>query len=117
MKHYRGGSDTGSRYTVRDIQLLYLSSIRHSLGILTFVDNTDSMFKETTRNWCVLAGLVVTRANIRIWIHDRDLGRLQQMLWEGHGGKLRVETSNNPRVKRFLDAVPYIMVSYKRLKS
>jgi hypothetical protein len=32
------------------------------------------------------------------------------MLWEGHGGKLRVETSNNPRVKRFLDAVPYIMV-------
>jgi hypothetical protein len=59
---------------------------------------------------CVLAGLVVTRANIRIWIHDRDLGRLQQMLWEGHGGKLRVETSNSPRVKRFLDAVPYIMV-------
>jgi hypothetical protein len=66
---------------------------------------------------CVLAGLVVTRANIRIWIHDRDLGRLQQMLWEGHGGKLRVETSNNPRVKRFLDAVPYIMVSDKRLKT
>jgi hypothetical protein len=33
------------------------------------------------------------------------------MLWEGHGGKLRVETSNNPRVKRFLDAVPYIMAS------
>jgi hypothetical protein len=65
----------------------------------------------------VLAGLVVTRANIRIWIHDRDLGRLQQMLWEGHGGKLRVETSNNPRVKRFLDAVPYIMVSDKRLKT
>jgi len=74
------------------------------------------MVKETARNWCVLAGLVVTRANIRIWIHDRDLGRLQQMLWEGHGGKLRVETSNNPRVKRFLDAVPYIMVSYKCLK-
>ena len=65
----------------------------------------------------VLAGLVVTRANIRIWIHDRDLGRLQQMLWEGHGGKLRVETSNNPRVKRFLDAVPYIMVSDKCLKT
>ncbi|KAJ9584113.1 hypothetical protein L9F63_021549, partial [Diploptera punctata] len=57
--------------------------------------------------------LVVTRANIRIWIHDRDLGRLQQMLWEGHGGKLRVETSNNPRVKRFLDAVPYIMGTIK----
>jgi hypothetical protein len=63
-----------------------------------------------------LAGLVVTKANIRIWIHDRDLGRLQQMLWEGHGGKLRVETSNNPRVKRFLDAVPYIMVSLQTLE-
>nr|CAD7430961.1 unnamed protein product [Timema monikensis] len=57
-----------------------------------------------------VAGFVVTRANIRIWIHDRDLGRLQQMLWEGHGDKLRVETSNNPRVKRFLEAVPYIMM-------
>ncbi|XP_068082154.1 uncharacterized protein [Anabrus simplex] len=58
-------------------------------------------------------GFVVTRANIRIWIHDRDLGRLQQMLWEGHGDKLRVETSNSPRVKRLLDAVPYIMGTIK----
>ncbi|XP_049958096.1 uncharacterized protein LOC126474660 [Schistocerca serialis cubense] len=54
-------------------------------------------------------GFVVTRANIRIWIHDRDMGRLQQMLWEGHGDKLRVETSNNPRVRRLLVSVPYIM--------
>jgi len=38
------------------------------------------------------------------------------MLWEGHGSKLRVETSNNPRVKRFLDAVPYIMVSLQTLE-
>ncbi|XP_076640102.1 uncharacterized protein LOC143351908 isoform X2 [Colletes latitarsis] len=48
-------------------------------------------------------------SNIRIWIHNRDLGRLQQVLWEGHGSKLRVETSNNPRVKKFLEAVPFIM--------
>ncbi|XP_049861505.1 uncharacterized protein LOC126355260 isoform X2 [Schistocerca gregaria] len=56
-----------------------------------------------------MTGFVVTRANIRIWIHDRDMGRLQQMLWEGHGDKLRVETSNNPRVRRLLVGVPYIM--------
>ncbi|RZF48180.1 hypothetical protein LSTR_LSTR014106, partial [Laodelphax striatellus] len=44
-----------------------------------------------------------------IWIHDRDLGRLQQVLWEGHGDKLLLETSHHPLVKRFLSAVPYIM--------
>lgn len=49
-------------------------------------------------------------SNIRIWIHNRDIGKLQQVLWEGHGNKLRMETSNNPRVKRFLEAVPFIMV-------
>ncbi|OAD60251.1 hypothetical protein WN48_06100, partial [Eufriesea mexicana] len=52
-------------------------------------------------------------SNIRIWIHNRDLGKLQQVLWEGHGNKLRMETSNNPRVKKFLEAVPFIMGTTK----
>ncbi|XP_076180840.1 uncharacterized protein LOC143153464 isoform X2 [Ptiloglossa arizonensis] len=52
-------------------------------------------------------------SNIRIWIHNRDIGKLQQVLWEGHGNKLRVETSNNPRVRRFLEAVPFIMGTVK----
>ncbi|CAL7950364.1 unnamed protein product [Xylocopa violacea] len=52
-------------------------------------------------------------SNIRIWIHNRDIGKLQQVLWEGHGNKLRMETSNNPRVKRFLEAVPFIMGTVK----
>ncbi|XP_043506689.1 uncharacterized protein LOC122527005 isoform X1 [Frieseomelitta varia] len=52
-------------------------------------------------------------SNIRIWIHNRDIGKLQQVLWEGHGNKLRMETSNNPRVKRFLEAVPFIMSTVK----
>ncbi|KAK1120949.1 hypothetical protein K0M31_010733 [Melipona bicolor] len=52
-------------------------------------------------------------SNIRIWIHNRDIGKLQQVLWEGHGNKLRMETSNNPRVKRFLEAVPFIMGTIK----
>ncbi|XP_015605023.1 uncharacterized protein LOC107272408 isoform X4 [Cephus cinctus] len=52
-------------------------------------------------------------SNIRIWIHNRDIGKLQQVLWEGHGSKLRCETSNNPRVKKFLEAVPFIMGTIK----
>lgn len=52
-------------------------------------------------------------SNIRIWIHNRDIGKLQQVLWEGHGNKLRMETSNNPRVRRFLEAVPFIMGTVK----
>ncbi|KAJ8682809.1 hypothetical protein QAD02_018601 [Eretmocerus hayati] len=52
-------------------------------------------------------------SNIRIWIHNRDIGKLQHVLWEGHGSRLRCETSNNMRVKRFLDAVPFIMAAIK----
>ncbi|XP_034178456.2 uncharacterized protein LOC117603414 isoform X2 [Osmia lignaria lignaria] len=52
-------------------------------------------------------------STIRIWIHNRDLGKLQQVLWEGHGNRLRMETSNNTRVKRFLEAVPFIMGTVK----
>ncbi|XP_072763022.1 uncharacterized protein [Anoplolepis gracilipes] len=52
-------------------------------------------------------------SNIRIWIHNRDIGKLQQMLWEGHGSKLRCETSNNPRIRKFLEAIPFIMGTIK----
>lgn len=50
-------------------------------------------------------------SNIRIWIHERDIGKLTKALWEGHGMRLRTESSNNVRVKKFLEAVPYLMVS------
>lgn len=59
-------------------------------------------------------GLVIKPSNIRIWIHQRDLGRLQKVLWEGHGAKLRTETSNNARVRKFLEAVPYLMVRHQQ---
>ncbi|KYN42165.1 hypothetical protein ALC56_03303 [Trachymyrmex septentrionalis] len=52
-------------------------------------------------------------SNIRIWIHNKDIGKLQHVLWEGHGSKLRCETSNNPRIRRFLEAVPFIMGTIK----
>lgn len=56
--------------------------------------------------------IVIKPSNIRIWIHDKDIGKLTQVLWEGQGNRLRTEMCSNSRVKRFLDAVPYVMVSY-----
>ncbi|KAJ8981629.1 hypothetical protein NQ317_000857 [Molorchus minor] len=49
------------------------------------------------------------KSNIRIWIHQRNLTNLQQVVWEGHGSKLLVEHSNNQKIKKFLEAVPHIM--------
>lgn len=57
------------------------------------------------------SGLNFKKSNIRIWIHQRNLGNLQQVVWEGNGGKLLPEHSNNTKIKKFLDAVPHIMVS------
>ncbi|XP_063974585.1 uncharacterized protein LOC135161174 isoform X4 [Diachasmimorpha longicaudata] len=56
-------------------------------------------------------------SNIRIWIHNRDITKLQQVLWEGHGSKLKCEISNNPRVRRFLEATPFIMGTIKQMHS
>jgi hypothetical protein len=50
-------------------------------------------------------------SNIRIWIHDKDIGKLTKVLLEGQGMRLRNETSNNPKVKKFLENVPHVMVS------
>ncbi|XP_057668125.1 uncharacterized protein LOC130901063 isoform X2 [Diorhabda carinulata] len=49
------------------------------------------------------------KSNIRIWIHQRNMANLQQVVWEGHGGMLLVEHSNNQKIKKFLEAVPHIM--------
>uniref|UniRef100_A0AAR5PMT0 Uncharacterized protein n=3 Tax=Dendroctonus ponderosae TaxID=77166 RepID=A0AAR5PMT0_DENPD len=49
------------------------------------------------------------KSNIRIWIHQRNMANLQQVIWDGHGPKLLVEHSNNPKMRKFLEAVPYIM--------
>ncbi|XP_041979429.1 uncharacterized protein LOC121733281 [Aricia agestis] len=54
-------------------------------------------------------GLVVKRHNIRIWCHECDLGRLARVVWTGQGGRLLSEVSSQPVVRKFLEAVPYIM--------
>lgn len=55
--------------------------------------------------------VIVTRAHIRKWIHERDLGKLEKLMWAGHGERLLMETSASPRVRSFLESVPYVMVS------
>ncbi|XP_035701935.1 uncharacterized protein LOC110846646 isoform X2 [Folsomia candida] len=51
----------------------------------------------------------VTRAQIRIWIHERDIKKLEQIVWAGQGDKLLLETTNNSKVRRFLDNVPHLL--------
>lgn len=56
--------------------------------------------------------LSVKLSTIRIWMHEKDIGKLTRVLWAGQGNRLRQQASTNPRVKRFLAAVPYVMVNY-----
>ncbi|XP_050666146.1 putative uncharacterized protein DDB_G0274535 [Leptidea sinapis] len=63
------------------------------------------------------SNLVIKRHNIRIWCHECDMGRLQRVIWEGQGSRLLSEVSNQPVVKKFLEAVPYIMNSIKDIHS
>jgi hypothetical protein len=61
--------------------------------------------------------VIVTRAHIRKWIHERDLGKLEKLLWAGHGERLLMETSASPRVRSFLESVPYVMVKYAQVQA
>ncbi|XP_018007099.1 serine/threonine-protein phosphatase 6 regulatory ankyrin repeat subunit B [Hyalella azteca] len=60
-------------------------------------------------------GLNINGANIRIWIHDQDLPKLERIVWEGQGQKLIKETSNNPKVRQFLNLVPKMMIKIKEV--
>ncbi|XP_050325570.1 uncharacterized protein LOC126756511 isoform X1 [Bactrocera neohumeralis] len=55
----------------------------------------------------------VKLSTIRIWMHEKDIGKLTRILWAGQGSRLCQQASTNPRVKRFLAAVPYVMNSIK----
>ncbi|KAL4707849.1 hypothetical protein ACJJTC_001795, partial [Scirpophaga incertulas] len=74
----------------------------------------DDMPQDTTKK---PPGLVIKRHNIRIWCHDCDMARLQRVVWEGHGSRLLSEVSNQPVVKKFLEAVPYIMNTIREMHS
>ncbi|XP_065719832.2 uncharacterized protein [Drosophila suzukii] len=57
----------------------------------------------------------VKLSTIRIWIHEKDIGKLTRILWAGQGNRLSQQASNNGRVKRFLAAVPHVMNAIKDL--
>ena len=52
----------------------------------------------------------VSHATIRIWIHGRDLDKLEQMVLDGHGERLLNETAGSNRVNKFLSSVRPLMV-------
>lgn len=55
-------------------------------------------------------GLVIKPSNIRIWLHQKHLAKLAKVIWAGQGMRLRTETSHHPKMKRFLECVPHVMV-------
>lgn len=59
----------------------------------------------------LLIDFSVKLSTIRIWMHEKDIGKLTRILWAGQGQRLCQQASNNSRVKRFLAAVPHVMVS------
>lgn len=63
----------------------------------------------------MIIALVIKPSNIRIWIHDKDIDKLMVVLLEGHGTRLRSETSNHPKVKKFLDYLPHLMGLIKNI--
>ncbi|XP_053691986.1 uncharacterized protein LOC128740472 [Sabethes cyaneus] len=54
-------------------------------------------------------GLVIKPSNIRIWLHQKRMSKLAKVLWAGQGMRLRTETSQHPKMKRFLECVPHVM--------
>ncbi|KAL3268346.1 hypothetical protein HHI36_007462 [Cryptolaemus montrouzieri] len=77
--------------------------------------SAQSSASSTRRSTSNREGLNFKKSNIRIWIHQRNLGNLQQVVWEGNGSKLLPEHSNNAKIKKFLEAVPHIMGLVKEI--
>ena len=51
--------------------------------------------------------------NIRTWIHDSDLTKLEKVVWEGNGHLLLKQASAKPKIRKFLEAVPRLMNDIK----
>ena len=57
----------------------------------------------------------VTNTNIRIWIHDQDLAKLEKVVWEGMGHLLIKHTSAHGKIRKFLEAVPRLLNDIKKV--
>ncbi|XP_028173536.1 serine/threonine-protein phosphatase 6 regulatory ankyrin repeat subunit A [Ostrinia furnacalis] len=104
------GASRGARDASGRTPAHYRGAARTQLALPLPTD----MSRETTRN---PPGLVIKRHNIRIWCHDCDMAKLQRVVWEGHGSRLLSEVSSQPVVKKFLEAVPYIMNTIRDIHS
>ncbi|XP_037077094.1 uncharacterized protein LOC119098278 [Pollicipes pollicipes] len=62
-------------------------------------------------------GAPVPHASIRIWIHDRDMDKLEKVVIDGHGEQLLNETAGSARVNKFLVAVRPMMIRIRELHS
>ncbi len=60
-----------------------------------------------------LTGMEVHNTNIRIWIHDQDLQKLEKVVWEGMGHLLIKHTSAHTKIRKFLEAVPRLLNDIK----
>lgn len=78
-------------------------------SIHNFSNNISSVFA----NHQAASPPSVSRAQIRIWIHEKDIPKLERIVWSGNGDKLLLETSNNGKVRRFLDNVPHLLARIK----
>ena len=56
-------------------------------------------------------GKEINNNNIRTWIHAQDLVTLEKVLWEGEGHLLLKHASGHAKIRKFLEAVPRLMVS------
>lgn len=96
---------------INKTKFVWLNSIDGAI-LSSFVINENWFCRFSSFLLLIVArqiGIVIKPSNIRIWIHDKDIGKLTRVLWEGQGNRLRTEISSNNRVKKFLDAVPYVM--------
>ena len=59
----------------------------------------------------------VHNTNIRIWIHDQDLVKLEKVVWEGMGHLLVKHTSAHAKIRKFLDSVPLLLNDIKKVHS
>ena len=65
----------------------------------------------------LFSGLEINSTNIRIWIHEKDLGCLERVVWEGQGQQLLGQTTGHNKIRRFLEATPKLMVKYFEVAS
>ena len=77
--------------------------------------NGQNSILQNRDKYC-FSGAEVSGGKIRTWIHEQDLESLEKVLWEGEGFALLQHTTGHPKIKKFLEAAPRLMVSSHLLR-